>query len=203
MKVFNLILLVGLILIISCTPKVPASSKNIFWPEYKGRALPQPVVIAVDENFNEEEEMLIAKAFKAWETASSNKVSFVVKWNTPEPGWYKDQIPLKENQGVFLWDLPRTYFHLTPEEKKKADQLWGLCVYGPGTNSAHVIIYEGIDKYKFYSVSLHEIGHLIGMFHTKGKNVMHPSAVSECITQYDAEQLCELYDCIPKPECHI
>lgn len=186
-----------IILIISCTPFL----KTATWPESRQSPREQPVTIIVDADFTVPQQILIAQAMLAWEGASSHKVKFKPAWNIPKPGPFKNFYPLMFDQGIFMWSLPKDPHHLSDSQLEQAKPLGGLTIYGPGENSAHVIIYADLPAKHFYGVALHELGHLIGLNHIDGKTVMHKNIKSHCITALDAKQLCELYGCVPKPDC--
>lgn len=179
------------------------TSKPLFWPEIEGQPIQQPIRLKIDESFTFEEELQIQKAIETIEWASDNKIKFETFWNRPKPGWFKNQFPLKENQGFFLWDLPRDYYNLTIEQKKKADKLLGTYFAGPGQNSGHIAIYDNIPNETFYPTTIHELLHLVGLLHTREKSIMHPYKNIGCLTEQDAIQLCQLYDCQPKWECSL
>jgi predicted Zn-dependent protease len=52
-------------------------------------------------------------------------------------------------------------------------------------------------------IAAHELGHHIGLSHTP--SIMNPNSNVSCVTQYDLEQFCKLYNCNAahdtKPEC--
>ena len=144
---------------------------------------------------------MIQKAFDAWEKATTHKLQFVLIWDVPKPGRYHLFSKPKENAGIFFWNLPKTSYHIPQESIEEWRSYYGVMVYGRGENSGNIIVFKEIDMEKFYPVVLHEVGHLIGLNHIKAKSVMHPSAIFGCISPLDANQVCELYKCIPRPEC--
>lgn len=159
--------------------------------------------VSIDEEFSSEQIELVKKAFNTWEVASSNKIKFDLSWNKTKPGRYLTLEDPVKNAGIFFWYLPRDHSYLTNDKIRAWKSYLGLMVYGEGENSGNIIIFNDVEPFKFYTVALHEVGHLIGMKHSSEPfwAVMHPQALVDCITLLDAKQLCELYDCTPKPEC--
>lgn len=163
-----------------------------------------PIRVSVDDKFTELQKRQISTAFKTWRRASGERVSFVVKWDQKEPSSYADHHKLNRNSGIFIWSIDKE-----KDIPKKLAESWsnylGVTIYGPGQNSTNVIMFTSAntDEY-FYPVVLHEIGHLIGMSHIPGiPSVMKPEVSVGCISQLDARQLCDLYNCTPRPECLI
>ncbi len=159
--------------------------------------------IKIDRDFSQKEKELIARAFHSWEVASQNKLRFILTWNQPKPGDYKNHLNPSENAGIFLWHLPKKPAEADARYPSGWKIYYGLMNYGRGENSGNIIVFKKIPKDKFYSVVVHEVGHLIGLNHNSELtwSIMHPSAVAHCITQLDAEKLCKLYNCTPISQC--
>lgn len=159
--------------------------------------------IKIDKEFSKKEMELISTAFHAWEKASQNKLHFTLIWNQPKPGYYYSHLNPDENAGLFFWYLPRNTQHLDKNYPEAWKTYYGLMNYGRGENSGNLIVFKKIPDHKFYPVVLHEIGHLLGLHHSKMESwtVMHPNALSHCITQWDAEQFCKLYGCKALSQC--
>ena len=199
MKKLFCVFLGFILLLISCAPPPP----KIYWPDVKWSRREQPIVISIDRDFTSDQQSHIDNAMHAWETASSGKVKFVTTWDVFRPGPLQLFIPLKSDQGIFLWYTHKDKYQLSPSMLEDAIPWGGLTIFGPGEHSVHVIIFQDTPKQVFYDVALHELGHLIGLNHINGRSVMHKNVVSNCITELDAKQLCELYGCDPKPDCPI
>lgn len=163
-----------------------------------------PIHIKIDRNFSTIEKEKIAKAFVSWEKASSNIIKFLPEWDQPRPiAFLHMHLPVKKDAGIFLWHLPKTKEQLG-SRLEEFKNYGGVTIYGPDENSIDIIIFEEIYNEQFYSVVTHEMGHVLMLTHIPGKfAMMHPSALAECITEYDEMQLCELYGCKFLPECHI
>lgn len=156
--------------------------------------------ISIDKDFSLFQQLYIQKAFDAWSHASQNKLTFTLNWNARKPGRYSDYAKPQPESGIFFWSLPKAE---TPEwQVDDWKTYWGVMVYGRGENSGNLIIFDEVSLEKFYAVALHEVGHLIGLKHIeKVWSNMHPSAVADCLTSHDVEQLCKMYGCVPNPEC--
>lgn len=195
----RLILLILSIVFLACAG---ASKNNEFWPKTINNSRRQPIIIQIDQTFSATERLAIHMAMHTWEKASQDKIVFYPEWDVPKPGYFRTMTPLKENQGIFFWNLSKEKKHLTPRQFDAASRQLGVTHYGPGENSAHVVVFHGLSREQFYSVALHELGHLLNLKHIDAKYaVMSRTASSHCLTTLDAMQLCELYNCQPQPEC--
>ena len=182
---------------LSCTPYSTET------PRYElgiPRAKPT-IYIKVDKAFSQRQKELIDKAFRDWEKASNYKISFQVTWDQPKPGPYWQYKKPDQDSGLFFWYLPKNNTYI-PEDLL---DLWtgyvGIMVYGQGEYSGNVIIFDTVREEHFYSVALHEIGHLLGLQHISQYSVMHPNAIGHCLNLKDIQQLCKLYDCVPVSQC--
>lgn len=169
----------------------------------QGVARTRPVQISIDERFSPAQQVQIYDAFVSWRIASGDRVDFVINWNQKRPGPYEKYKSPKSKNGIFMW-----YLDKNTEVSETLRNDWidflGLMVYGSDERSGNVLIFTATKEQNFYPVVLHEIGHLIGMKHIPGiVSVMKPETSIGCITQLDAQQLCRLYGCIPRPQCSI
>ena len=199
----SIVLLFVEVIAIACISKEIIHIKDVAAADDDARA--QPMIIYIDEEFNSEEKEDIQKAMNAWEAVSDNKFKFIPVWYSPMPGRYH-QLQLKSDQGFFFWKINKDGEHFNKELREKHKHHNGLFVPGPGNNSAHILLFaENITREHFYRVTLHELGHFLGLHHTDESTlaIMATSVVGKCITNYDTKPLCEIYGCEPKPECVI
>lgn len=159
------------------------------------------LTIKIDKHFDLAQQIQIQKAFDTWTKMSDYKLIFNLEFNKPRPALYKEWSAPTKSAGLFFWNLEKTQTQMTPDQIEQWKTYWGLMVYGDGEDSGNIIVFQNTTEDNFYSVALHEIGHLIGIGHIHTTSVMHPSAIVNCITPLDAIELCKLYHCIPKPEC--
>jgi len=162
-------------------------------------------MLQVDAEFSDIEEMEILQAIHTWKRVTQDHVSFMIEWNIPKPGAYKDVYCAADGRlncsydKMFIWSLPKTSDQLTKEQLEEAKTYRGLMAH-QGVD--HVIIFQDFPHDKFYGVVLHELGHLLGMNHVEDdKNVMFFDSSAACIGPIDSVQICNLYDCTPSPEC--
>ena len=163
-----------------------------------------PVVVHVDSSFTFVERLRIKRAMTTWEKASNNRISFLPIWDVDKPGLYKDFAKAHVDQGIFLWRLDlNDSTHFTPIQQAKYAHFSGMFTNGPGENSGNIVLFESVRETSFYKVTLHELGHVLGLDHveTKENIVMQKRVQSNCITTLDAALLCNLYKCKPKAEC--
>lgn len=191
----RVIFVIGLTLI-SCQNKVQTSQEY----ELSAKHIQiRPIHIQVDKKFDQVQRASIAKAFAVWEDMSDHKIKFVVEWDRSQPSRFSNH-HLEKDGGIFLWSLTKD--ELNDSQKDDWSGYIGLTQFGSGNNSANVIVFNDCGESHFYAVALHELGHLIGLNHIPNKfSVMSPHVSAYCITEYDADQLCDLYGCRPHPEC--
>lgn len=159
-----------------------------------------PITVHIDDSFSATEKKAISKSFNDWMYVSNYSISFVLHWNEPNPGPYKDN-KMTDN-GIFLWKIDKTSEQLSDSELKEWATYRGVW-QTERSGSGNIIIFSHITNDEFYQIVTHEIGHMLGLGHmpVKYKTLMHPNTASNCITRLDARQLCSIYKCKPKPLC--
>lgn len=127
-------------------------------------------IFRIDNSFTEEERQHIIGAFKMWEEASNNRVSFI---------WYYDNISITD---MFKWreDWVLTIYksssrlgwsRFMAQFLTQSYNILGVTAIGPGD----IFLIEG-NTYRQQAVIAHELGHvLIGSYHSADQNsIMYP-----------------------------
>lgn len=188
-----------LLILTACTSALKKDSATKYASlDRNARAV--PITVFIDEAFVGYEQKAISKAFNDWMSASNHTIYFTLVWNMPKPGLYKTH---KMTSGsIFLWKLDKTSDQISDADLKNWDTYLGVWD-SKSTNSGNIIIFSHVIKKAFYKIVAHEIGHMLGLVHTNMKHdaLMHPHTTESCITKLDAQQLCNIYNCIPKPLC--
>lgn len=156
-----------------------------------------PIILNIDSHFSPAEEKIIEKSIASWEQASQHQLQFQVNWHHAPPGLFKQHL----TQNYFIWSLPNISPQFNPDEQYYFEKYLGVTWrYDPST--ADIIIFPHHTLSDFHSTVLHELGHLLGLKHQdQTHTVMYEFSQTNCLTLEDVASLCQLYDCLPHPEC--
>lgn len=152
--------------------------------------LPSEFVLYIDDKFNDAETLGILFAAEAWEKATHGRIKFKLKIHKVKDFTTFNVIEKVEDEFV-IWRLSNDSPELFMFEIFEVGH--SIVGYGkPGKNI--ILVPERIQSYHHWlSVVSHELGHHIGLKHTP--SVMSHMPQERCITKYDLEQFCELYEC--------
>lgn len=154
-------------------------------------------IVYVDDTFTPEQETAIFNATLAWENASSGKIKITPYFKNKRPGKIQDfyKTSYKDNS-IFIWNISDK--DLDDNFMAKFDNFVGYW-----DTKANILIFTDRIYNNFYNIVLHETGHSLGLVHYNENylTVMRFAAASVCITEVDAQQLCDIYNCNPQPEC--
>lgn len=196
----------GTLLLITLGACIQASSPEAFL-HVNGYRTHMPIYIQIDEAFSSEQNTEIYRAAKTWEQASSDIIKFNLDFNHSRPTLFFQDDDINNQGAHFIYYGERSYQELGWDQYFKHPTALALTYYSnvPDHNKedrVKIIAFNLDKKYDFSAVMLHELGHSLGLVHTDDKiSVMHSTVLTKCITPADAEQLCQLYRCIPKPQC--
>jgi hypothetical protein len=158
------------------------------------------IKINVDDEFTADEEITVEQALKVWEKVSGNYIKFEYIYHQKKPGRLEDYFWKKQyGHSVFIWKAT-SYSISTAFDYKYINYVGFWDIHG------NIVVFtDRMDQNnQLYNVLVHEIGHMLGLKHVEyEKSVMQPNAIniSDCITKDDADRLCLIYGCEPKPEC--
>lgn len=150
--------------------------------------------ICIDHSFSEFENLLIKDQFKLWQQKINNKVAFKFKDNCNVD--VKSFIANQSDIMVLNFDQPNDYIY-----ELDKDQDPGMLTIGVYHNKTikfiGLITYRITNYDKFKKVTLHEIGHLLGLNHGKKNTIMykHVSDQTGDLTDDDIKEFCNIYKC--------
>jgi predicted Zn-dependent protease len=163
-----------------------------------------PIYIKIDWSFNQQQRDSIERSIESWRYVSNDKINIIPVWNQSHSDIPTYEL-LDNYNGMFMWYLSKKDpFNLSPELIKKVKKYNGYYIPSKNNNSANILVFnEKKDPLTFQNVILHELGHLLRLKHIPYvHSIMYPvSDYQTCISQWDANELCALYNCIPRPEC--
>ena len=190
-----------------------------------------PAVMYIDNSLSHEKMQLVAKAITVWEIASGDTIDIIPIWDQQRPGLLYKTLRRVEGDGIFFWYISKNDPNHLPGYAEALEAYAGFFIPGirsgmskklilgqkdkPNKKPKNIIYvkdagniiifseYEG--NKKFYNVVLHELGHMLRLKHVDNKRAIMYEKLNgqNCITQFDAKQLCKIYKCKPNPECYI
>lgn len=176
----------------------------LFWP--KNQTSKRTFYLRIDTSFTENQYKSIENATTRWETATQNRIKFNLihfkvnnKFN-PILEFVENfhtQDTLDTDRTVLIWNGNGT--KLDDLETSLKFKIKG---FTPGSYIA--LVSSRMTDTELEVVTIHELGHLIGLQHTK--TIMNPDVTSSCITNTDMLQYCKVYQCDLKdtvPECEF
>lgn len=170
----------------------------------------QPLHLALQDTWTEDERTHILSDMARWEQATSHIIQFM-----PSP------VPFHDPSGEFeRSDLDDGASVLYKVERENKDTDWlmsaaGVDLAGYNFDSDMLIFWyklgivagpnESLEL--FDPLVLHELGHHTGLGHIRiHPSIMNDGYTTDCITQWDLEAFCELYGCQlgdMHPECLV
>ena len=197
----NIIYLLCFIITLIITTGCPIDKPKVPEPELIKEF---PIYVKIDSEFNQEQRDSIERSIESWRYVSNDKISIIPIWDQSPPAAPTYKL-LDNYNGIFVWYLSKKdTFNLSPELIKKVERYNGYYIPSKNNNSANILVFnEEKDPLTFQNIILHELGHLLKLKHMHYvHSIMYPvSDYQTCISQWDANQLCALYKCVPRPEC--
>lgn len=153
--------------------------------------------IKVDSQLTINERIQVVKAAHTWEEASHYNLKFIFVWDFVK----SDDIISIANKSKFY----EIYFlNLKNADRNilNFDEYIEGYYWPTNKNGKFILIFPeefDYDVTHYYEVSLHEMGHLIGLIHSKYKySIMAPTVLSYSLTKDDTNNLCEIVICNDK-----
>lgn len=161
--------------------------------------------VSIDSSFTEDEKTLIVGAAHRWELATDRAVYFDISEMEERENFnpfldYLESIKHENagNRSTFIWKGRSEDPRLILLEMMLGFQVLGFC---PGPFI--VIVPDRMSDSKLQKITIHELGHLMGLKHTSTIMGSDHEFSSACITPIDMRQFCNVYGCesATKPEC--
>ncbi len=195
----HVLIWLAFVLALGCgrSDSLPAAEHVPFSTQDEAGAAPaKEFTLYVDPKFTASQRSMIQNACNVWTEATRHKVAFSVYWDVQRPGPYQFFEGFDTPNLIYVWFLDKSDpIDVTPKMRAEWATYSGLM--SPNTTS--LIMYQSIMPYYFNKVIIHEVGHLIGLEHTPEGvwSLMEPHAEAHCLTQYEYDAACILYNCVP------
>lgn len=192
----SLILLISLIL--------TGSNHTIYYDDYLQSTKlenSRTFTLLIDASFTEQEKNIIIRAGHRWEKVTNNFISFIFKEQKDRTKYQPildfqdystDNNFINLNEKTRIINIWRTY----PEDVQlqHIEKITGVSLMGFAPGKSILLVPARTDSIEeFESVAAHEIGHVIGLKHTK--SLMNAIDSGNCITSIDVQQFCQIYNC--------
>jgi len=163
--------------------------------------------IRIDHHFSTQEREIIFDALNTWESATKNFVKFnIINAYATSLNGYEDSKTLIANNDhrhyeVNIIDIIKTYSHddiILKVDKYEKMPILGYACFLYYSNFTLLVTDRLTNDQMFKTIILHEMGHLLGMFHNKKRHtLMYPyyNSIVDTITKYDLRSFCKINNC--------
>jgi hypothetical protein len=152
----------------------------------------------VDTRFSTRERAAIFQATQEWQQFARGKVeiSLIFDLDYSDPSILRDERLL-----IYSSSKSRAISQADKEVKRDDPDAYTLGLFEKdgvlGTPTISIAMDRIWSERMLKSVVQHELGHSLGLAHTKGIGVMNAMAGCHCLTLADAEDFCGVYGCKP------
>lgn len=179
---FTIIVLMGLVHI--ATPFLQRNQTSHILPIHK--------TLYLDRKIDDDEMLHIMEAAMEWKHATNGQVIFDIK-RLPRP-----YVPLMN--AIVVINVSPEYPDIMILDNGKGPNTLGYCNSTANTIQFIELVDDRLDEHNSTAVVMHELGHALGLKHTKEEgSLMFPiiDEGSHHITSKDMKQFCQLYHCDP------
>ena len=191
-KLLAFIIVIFLILV-GCTKPTP-----LLFPVLSSGGESVQTNVYIDYRFSEPEETSITNALKSWECSLNYKIRFKIHYDT-----HYEYFEAADKKDLFIWKVDSKNEHIIEADKKleqgddRTDRfVVGLFLIGTKHPSVILLRMDRIGTDDIWTISIHEIGHFLGLGHSDDKNsVMYrfTDIGSNKITELDIKNVCSIY----------
>jgi hypothetical protein len=158
----------------------------------------QPIRLSIQDTWTDDERAELVQDTQRWEIATRGRVQFIIS-----------PVPFHDPDGFNRADLDDGVSVIYKIDQPGAVDWLSLSnghdLYGYNFDTTDILIFAYKLDGLLDPTATHELGHHLGLGHVR----VHPAIMNDvdeqaCITQWDLEAFCQIYDCSvadTQPEC--